>query len=103
MLYTVYIAIDRDRADEWLDWMRQVHVADVIDTGCFVDATLARDPDRDTDQRTAFRVVYRALSEEAFETYQSEHAPPLQQEHTLRYDGAFDASRDVLEIVETFD
>ena len=102
MLYTVYIAIDADRAEEWEEWMRQVHVPDVIDTGCFDHATLARDDGRDDAQRQAYRVVYRARSEEAFDDYQEKHAPALQQEHTLRYAGAFEATRDILPVLCEF-
>ncbi|MFW5968925.1 MAG: DUF4286 family protein [Persicimonas sp.] len=103
MLYIVYIAVDRDRIEEWERWMRRVHVPDVLETGCFSDATMARDAGRDTDERAAYRIVYRAHSKEAFEEYQSEHAAALQEEHTERYAGAFEASRDLLDVVERFD
>lgn len=102
MLYIVYIAIDRDRAEEWEQWMERVHMPDVMDTNCFTDSTLARDVGRDSAERQAYRVVYRAPSKEKFDEYQRDFAPPLQQEHTLRYDGAFEASRDELPVLMTF-
>lgn len=103
MLYTVYIAVDEQRADEWEAWMDQVHVPDVIQTGCFEHATLAREEARDEDARRAYRVVYRARSEDALERYQNEHAERLQAEHTERYDGAFEASRDILPVLGRYD
>lgn len=102
MLYTVYIKIDLSRCDEWETWMRRVHIPDVVNTGCFAHAVLARDAERDTDARKAYRVVYDALSEEAFDAYQKKHAPQLQKEHTERYQGAFEAYRDVLPVVGSF-
>ncbi|QDG50636.1 DUF4286 family protein [Persicimonas caeni] len=102
MLYTVYIKIDTARCNDWETWMQEVHIPDVLDTGCFAHATLARNPDADTDTRRAYRVVYRALSDEAFDTYQKEHAPQLQKEHTERYEGAFEAWRDVLPVIDGY-
>lgn len=102
MLYTVYIAVDEDRADEWEDWMDDVHIPDVIDTGCFEHATLARSEAGDTPHRRAYRVVYVAWSEEAFDEYQSDHAAALQADHTERYEGAFEASRDILSVIARY-
>jgi hypothetical protein len=99
MLYIVHIAIDNDRNDEWFRWMRDVHIRDVIDTGCFSDATVVRDFDADTGERTAYRIFYRAYSERSFDRYQREHASALQAEHTERYQGCFDADRELLPIV----
>lgn len=105
MMYVVSIAVDVDRADEWEAWMRSVHVPDVMETGCFAEAVLARDaahvaagsPDA---LRRAYRVQYRAHDHAALEQYQAEHATRLQAEHTERYAGAFQASRNLYPIVE---
>lgn len=102
MLYTVFIAVDADRSDEWEEWMNEVHIPDVMDTGCFEHATLARDEAGDTQTRRAYRVVYVANSEAAFDEYQAEHVEALQADHTERYEGAFEASRDILPVVERF-
>lgn len=102
MMYVVSIAIDAHRAAEWEAWMRATHVPDVMATGCFAHATLARDEGADRDGRTAYRVVYVAASAAALARYQAEHAAALQQDHTRRYEGAFAASRETLPVVETF-
>lgn len=99
MLYIVYIAIDASKADDWEDWMRTHHVPDVIATGHFFDATLARDEANDTEGRRAYRAVYRARSPEALDAYQADDAGRLQADHTERYEGHFDAHREILPVV----
>ena len=99
MLYTVYIAVDEDRADEWEEWLEDVHIPDVMDTGCFAHATMARDAAHDTPHRRAYRIVYTARSEAAFDEYQQHHVDALQADHTERYEGAFEASRDILPVL----
>ena len=100
MLYIVHIRIDRPIADDWERWMRDVHVPDVVETGCFATAVMARDESSDDDQRVGFRIIYRAHSDQAYERYVAEHADRLQREHTERYRGRFDASRDLLDVVD---
>lgn len=103
MLYVVHIEVDNDRNDEWFMWMRASHIPDVLRTGCFSDATVVRDFEADTEQRIAYRILYRAHSDRAFERYQREFAAPLQAEHTERYDGCFAAHRELLPIVNRLD
>ena len=53
IIYSVTITIDAEIESEWLDWMRRIHVPDVVRTGCFsecriykiIDNNLARPRD----------------------------------------------------------
>lgn len=99
MVYIVSIRIDADIADDWKQWMEEVHVPDVMETGCFASAAMARDADRDSEERRAYRIVYRAHSREAYEEYVAAHADALQADHTERYRGQFEASRQLLPVV----
>ena len=102
MIYLVYIAVDRDRCDNWLTYMRDSHIQDVLDTGCFTSATLMADPDRDTETRRAFRAQYHAPSQAALDRYLSDHAPALKKDHTDRFAGSVDAHRDILPVIREY-
>jgi hypothetical protein len=102
MLYLVFIAIDRAIALDWLDWMQSVHIPDVLATGCFERAYLTRDPGLDTEDRDGYRVVYLCPDRLSLDKYTLAFAPELQQEHTARYEGRFDARREVLEVLASF-
>lgn len=99
MLYIVHIAVANDRNDEWFRWMRDVHIDDVLETGCFCDATMVRDPEADDVDHTAYRVLYRAHSDGAFRRYQAEHAKRLQEDHTSRFGDVIRARRELLPII----
>lgn len=101
MFYLVYVWVDREIATDWLTWMCDVHVPDVVQTACFLDAFVVRDSEGDRDGRVAYRVLYRARSEAELERYQRDFAPALQAEHTERYEGRFEARRELLPIVHT--
>ena len=42
VLYNVTINIDYAVHDEWLDWMKNVHIPDVMNTGLFIDCKLCK-------------------------------------------------------------
>ena len=102
MLYVVFVAIDRDLADDWAAWMRDTHIPDVLETGCFADALMVRDEATDSEARLGFRFMYRAHDAAALQRYQADHAAALQADHTTRYAGSFDARRELLPVVATF-
>ena len=96
IIYAVTVRVDRTVAAEWLEWMRAVHVPDVLGTGCFTGCSVERQLDPpEADDREAFVLRYRAPSEEQLRRYQREFAPALQREHGERYHGRFTASRTV--------
>jgi hypothetical protein len=72
-------------------------------TGCFATAAMARCEDEDTQSRRGYRIDYRAHSEDAFQRYRDEFAEPLQAEHTERYEGQFDAGRELLPVIQAWD
>lgn len=102
MLYLVRVAVDKAAHEEWLTWMLDHHLPDVLDTGCFLGADACRDAERDTPGRVAWTFVYRVRDEAAWTTYTREHAPALQADHTSRFSGRFEASRELLPVVRAF-
>jgi len=37
-IYNVTIKVDHSIAIEWLEWLKSVHIPEVIATGCFTEA-----------------------------------------------------------------
>ncbi len=100
LFYLVNLRIDAEVADQWEAWMRTTHIPDVLDTGCFDRAWICRQPEDDGGARRAYRMIYIATSRSSFERYQSQFAPTLQADHTTRYEGQFDASRSLCNVIK---
>lgn len=101
ILYNVTISIDSKVAEQWLDWMKEKHIHDVLDTGCFVEARISRVHGEEEGGLT-YAVSYVAPSEEKYEHYKNTFAAELQQEHMTKFGGTFAAFRTVLTILEEF-
>lgn len=98
IIYSVTITIERAFDCEWLDWMRRIHIPDVLRTGCFVEATIYKlvEPPGD-DPR--YVIEYRCASLEEYRRYRDDFAAALQKDHSDRFSGRFCAARQILEEV----
>jgi hypothetical protein len=100
VIYAVAVDVDADTAPEWLDWMRTVHVPEVLATGCFRGCTISRvQVPASPAGRESFTLEYRAVSSKRLREYQDHHASRLQRAHGERYAGRFEASRSVREVL----
>ncbi len=96
VLYSVTVQIDASCAEEWLSWMRAVHVPEVLRAGGFLGCTITREiAQGPADGRLTFVLDYLAPSLEALDRYRTRHAAALQKLHADRYAGRFEASRSV--------
>lgn len=98
ILYNVTVNIDEDVRDEWLTWMKEVHIPDLLATGMFVSCKLARILAEEAGGN-AYSVQYFAPNMEKVEQYMREFAPQLQAEHDKKFNGKYVAFRTLLDIV----
>ena len=71
--YTVTATFpDRQLADDWLRWLRDGHIAEVLAGGAtFADMVILDSP------ALSYEVRYRFPSRETFDRYEKDHAPRL--------------------------
>ena len=96
IVYSVTVKIEAAVHDDWLAWVRDVHIPDVLATGFFVDHRMLRLMEDDARDGITYNIQYRARSMSDILTYQEEVAPRLQKDHTERYDGRYVAFRTLL-------
>ena len=100
IIYSVTITIQASIEAEWLDWMKSVHVPDVLRTGCFSECRIHRVLETEGDE-PAYVLQYRCGSLEEYHRYRDQFAPALQKDHTDRFSGRFRGSRQVMEEIAT--
>ena len=99
ILYNVTVSIDKDAEAEWVAWMKDKHIPDILNTGMFVSARIFKVLNEDEAESTSYAVQYLAESMEHIQLYQQRYAPPLQEEHHARFRGKYAAFRTLLEAV----
>ena len=98
IIYRVEITLDAAIESNWLDWMKRVHVPDVVQTGCFSECNIYKviDP---ASTEPVYVMQYQCQSIEEYHRYRDSFAPGLQKEHSERFAGRFHGSRQLWEEV----
>lgn len=99
IIYNVTINVDESIHDEWMDWMKNKHIDEVVATGCFSKATMVKVLVDEEMGGITYSVQYFAPSREALEKYKNEFAPQLKQEGLQRFADKMLAFRTELEII----
>ena len=98
IIYNVTVNIENDVHDEWLKWMKNEHIPDVMKTNCFIENKICKVLVTE-EQGTTYSIQYTAPDMQTLERYQREYAPQLQKEHSERFANKFVAFRTLLEVV----
>ncbi|MES2629758.1 MAG: DUF4286 family protein [Bacteroidota bacterium] len=98
ILYNVTVSLDESIHEDWLQWMKDKHVPDVMATGCFIENKMLRLLNEE-DNGITYAMQYLSPDMDTYERYQSEFAPALQHEYRERYKDKFAAFRTILEVV----
>jgi len=77
-LYNVTLILDDAAADEWLQWMQEIHIPEVLATGMFVSNRLLKVVDSPNEGVT-YCAQYIAETLENYNEYQKTYAPVLQE------------------------
>ena len=98
IIYNVTININDDVREEWLKWMKESHIPQVMNTGLFIEYRICKVLVQE-ESGTTYSVQYTCEGMENLHKYQKEFAPLLQKEHSDKFEGKFVAFRTLLEIL----
>jgi hypothetical protein len=98
-LYNVTINLEDSIHNEWMDWMLNKHLAEVMATGCFVAHRILKVLTEIENNGTTYSVQYYFNTMSDYERYQEKYAPVLRQEGVKKFGEKMVAFRTLLEIV----
>lgn len=98
IIYSVTIYIKKDVETEWLEWMKKIHIGEVMKTGHFNSYKIFKVvvPSNTLDEST-YCVQYDCKSMEDYSIYLEVHASRLQKEHSLKFQNKIKAARSLME------
>jgi hypothetical protein len=100
ILYNVNCHMEQSMASEWLKWMQDVHIPEVMATGCFQSYRILKVLTNATDDEGVnYSIQYDAASMAEYVRYRDQFAPSMQQQTKARYGERVLAFRTLLEVV----
>jgi hypothetical protein len=100
-IYNVTVNVEKEIISEWIVWMKEVHIPEVLETGMFVSCQLNKVMVEE-EQGETFAVQYTAKELENIRLYQEMYAPALQKETLNKFGQKCVAFRTILEVMEQF-
>lgn len=98
-IYNVTVNIADDAHNQWLRWMREIHIPEVMKTGCFIDSQMLKVLYVEDEGHT-YSIQYKFLEMADMERYQKEFAPALQADHKALFADKFVAFRTLLQMID---
>lgn len=99
IIYNVTIKVHDSVKETWLIWMKEVHIPEVIGTGCFTHATILRLLEVDESEGPTYAIQYHAESKSLYNNYIENHAAEFRQKSYDKWGDKFIAFRSVMQVV----
>ncbi|WP_210489723.1 DUF4286 family protein [Rufibacter aurantiacus] len=100
ILFNETVSIDNSVAAEWLQWMQETHIPEVMATTYFVKFQIAKVMEEEDTGGTTYAVQYFARHMDDLMEYHRDHDQNMQAKMQAKYAGQYAAFRTVLEVVE---
>jgi hypothetical protein len=99
IIYNVTIKVEASIADEWLKWMQEEHIPEVMKSGCFSSSRVLRLLEVDDTEGPTFAIQYGADSKADYNRYIQIYAASLRDQSFERWGNRFIAFRSVMQEV----
>ena len=100
-IYNVTINIEEELHDDWLEWMRDEHIPEMLSTGKFSKAIMTRVMVEEQMGGITYSVQYTTESKAMLDAYYEENAASLRGK-SKKFEGKFVAFRTEMEVVGEF-
>jgi hypothetical protein len=102
LIYNVTTNIDDSVHSQWLHWMKEKHIPEILATGKFSSARLTKVMVEEELGGTTYSVQYTTDSKDSLEKYFSEDAPKLRAEAIQLFGDKMLAFRTELELLADY-
>lgn len=99
IIYNVTIKVEHSIADQWLTWLKEEHINDVISTGCFTHAVILRLIEADDTEGVTFAVQYHTESKALYNRYIEQFSEEIRKRSADKWGNKFIAFRTLMQVV----
>ncbi len=97
IVYNVTVKAEHSISEEWIQWMKEIHVPELMETGCFTGYKLFRLLEQDESDGITFCAQYFCENETAYRRYIAEFAPAMREKGLQRFGNKFIAFRTLMQ------
>ena len=98
-IYNVTTNIEESVHDQWLKWMLEIHIPDVLATGKFLSAKMCKVLVEEDMGGITYSVQFTVPNKETLQAYMAEDAPKLREDSLRLFPNKFVSFRTELEVI----
>ena len=99
-IYSVRVTIEKEIEKDWSEWMNDIHINDVLQTGYFTGAEFQKlILPNNSENESTYQINYLFDTMDLYQKYQETEAPRLQKDHSEKFSNKFKISRAVFQII----
>lgn len=97
ILYNITIKVDHEVVEEWMKWMREEHMPELMSLGVFSSCKLFHLLEVDESDGVTYAAQYYCKTMEDYQKYVNEYAPAMRGKGIDRFKEKFVAFRTLME------
>lgn len=102
IIYNVTVNVDESIHDQWMSWMTEKHIPEMLGTGKFSKALMTRVLVQEDLGGVTYSVQYTCSSKELLEEYYKKDSDQLRQKGFELFGNKFGAFRTELQVIREF-
>lgn len=99
IIYNVTTKVNDSIKNEWLIWMQQVHIPEIINTGCFTEATVLRLLETDDSEGPTYAIQYKTESKSMYNFYVEKFASTMRQKVFEKWNNNIISFNSLLQVI----
>jgi Domain of unknown function (DUF4286) len=98
-IYNVTTKVDPSIHEAWVAWMKEIHIPDLMKTGCFTKYQFVRILELDDSEGPTYAVQYNADSKANYNRYMEHFANQLRNEVFSKWGNRVISFRSIMQVV----
>ena len=99
IVYNVTTKLTHAIRQSWLQWIKEEHIPELINTGCFTHATVLQLLEIDDSEGPTYVVQYFAESKSQYNNYIEKYSSRMRQQTIDKWGDQFIAFRSVMQVI----
>jgi hypothetical protein len=99
IVYNVTTKVTHAIQQSWLQWIKEKHIPELINTGCFTHATVLQLLEIDNNEGPTYVIQYFADSKSQYNNYIEKYSSHFRQQTIDKWGDQFIAFRSVMQVV----
>lgn len=99
IIYNVTTKVSSDIAGLWLIWLKEEHIPDLVQTGCFTHAVILHLIESDDDEGITYAVQYYSATKALYSRYIENFSEEMRKKTINKWGNKFISFRTLMEVV----